>query len=61
MLFLQKRISDCELQATSKSSTTYTITIKKTSEIRPGGTAPLQLYNMIFRKVRFTTLIIFFS
>lgn len=51
MLFLQKCIDDCELETISKLNT-YKISIKKTTEIHPGGTAPLQLYNMIFRKVQ---------
>lgn len=50
ILFLQQLVRDCDLE-TPGTSVTYKISIKKTTEIHPGGTAPLQLYNMIFRNV----------
>ncbi len=51
MLFLQRKIGDVELKALSKNETEYLITITPTNEIPSGEEAPIQLYNVMFRKV----------
>lgn len=52
MLFLQKKIGNVELQSKWNEEQLKLI-ITTTNEIHPGSSsAPLQLYNMLFRKVR---------
>jgi len=50
MLFLQKHIGDTNFVAVWKGEQIH-VSIVLTNEILPGSSAPLQLYNMLFRKI----------